>query len=194
MTMPAMKADRTRRADALRNIDAILDAATRVLAIDPDASISAIATAAGVGRVTLYGHFDSRATLLGAVAERAIADTETSLTQIDVDGDPREALGRVLDATWHLTHRYGALVVAAAQTLSSDQMRRVHDEPAARVRRLLERGRDSGAFRVDAPIEWQVGVIQSILHGASGAVHRGEITPEDAPRLVRDTVLAALAA
>lgn len=43
------------------------------------------------------------------------------------------------------------------------------------------------------PIQWQVGVIQAILHGASIAVHRGEITGEDAPILVRDTVIAVLA-
>ena len=56
-----------RRADALKNIAAILDAATAALARDPDASINDIAQAAGVGRVTLYGHFGSRAALLSAV-------------------------------------------------------------------------------------------------------------------------------
>ena len=43
------------------------------------------------------------------------------------------------------------------------------------------------------PVDWQVSVIQAILHGASAAVHRGEITSDDAPTLVRETVLAALA-
>lgn len=184
--------DRTKRADALRNIDAIMDAATRVLAVNPDASINEIAKAANVGRVTLYGHFDSRATLLGEVADQAIARTEKELASVDVGGDPRDALGRLLEATWHLTHRYGALVVAASQTLSPEQMRRAHDEPAARVRRLLERGRAAGEFRGDMPIDWQISLIQAILHGASAAVHRGEITADEAPVLVRETVLAAL--
>ena len=73
-------------------------------------------------------------------------------------------------------------------------MRRAHDEPAARVRALLERGRSIGEFRDDVPVEWQISVIQAILHGASAAVHSGEIDVADAPVLVRDTVLAALAA
>ncbi len=185
-------ATRPKRADALRNIESIVDAATRLLAVNPDTSVNEIAKAAGVGRITLYGHFDSRATLLREVAERAIAQTEKELAQVDVDGDPRDALGRLLETTWHLTHRFGALVVAASQTLSPEQMRRAHDEPAVRVRRLLERGRAAGEFRDDVPIDWQISVIQAILHGASAAVHRTEITADAAPVLVRDTVIAAL--
>jgi AcrR family transcriptional regulator len=186
--------DRVKRADALRNIEAIITAATRLLAVDPDASINEIAKAAGVGRVTLYGHFDSRATLIGEVADRAIAQTDAALALLDLNGDPRDALGRLLEATWHLTHRFGAIVVAASQALPPEQVRRAHDEPAARVRGLLERGRKAGEFRGDVPIDWQISVVQAILHGASAAVHRGEITAGDAPTLVRDTVLAALSA
>lgn len=186
--------DRTKRADAVRNIEAIIGAATRRLAVDPDVSVNEIAKAAGVGRVTLYGHFDSRAALIREVVDRAIAQTDEALAKLDLDGDPYDALGRLLEATWELTHRFGAIVVAASQTLPPEQIRRAHDELAARVRGLLERGRGAGAFRADAPIEWQISVVQAILHGASAAVHRREITAEDAPRLVRDTVLAALGA
>ena len=59
-TTTAAKPRRPKRSDALRNIEAILEAATTCLARDPDASVNSIAQAAGVGRVTLYGHFESR--------------------------------------------------------------------------------------------------------------------------------------
>lgn len=186
--------DRTKRADAIRNIEAIIAAATRLLAVDPDVSINEIAKAADVGRVTLYGHFDSRATLIREVADRAIAQTNQALAQLDLDGDPRNAFGRLLEATWHLTHRFGAVVVAASQVLPPEQMHRAHEEPAARVRALLERGREAGEFRADVPIDWQISVVQAILHGASAAVHRGGISEDEAPSLVRDTVLAAVSA
>ena len=76
--------------------------------------------------------------------------------------------------------------------MSPEQLRRAHDEPAARVRALVGRGREAGAFRDDVPIDWQLSVVQAIPHGASAAVHRREITAEDAPGLVRDSVLAVL--
>lgn len=185
---------RGKRADARRNIEAIVTAATRVLAVSPEASVNEIAEAAGVGRVTLYGHFGSRDALVREVVERAIAETDSTLGRLDLSGDPRTALGRLLEATWEVTHRYGALVVAASQALPPAGLREAHEVPAARVRGLLERGRESGDLRDDMPLEWQVSVIQAILHGASAAVHRDEITAEQAPGLVRDTALAALTA
>ena len=181
-----------KRADALRNIEAIIDTATRLLAVDPDASVQDIAKAAGVGRVTLYGHFDSRAALVTEVAKRAIAQTEEALRDVDTDGDPRDAMVRLLTATWHLTHRFGGIVIAAGQVLPPEEMRRAHEGPVRRVRALLERGRAAGRFDANAPVEWQITMIQAVLHAASAAVYRGEIAAEQAPRLVSDTVVAAL--
>jgi TetR/AcrR family transcriptional regulator, mexCD-oprJ operon repressor len=186
-------ATQPRRADARRNIAAILDAATACLARDPSSSINDIAQAAGVGRVTLYGHFESRAELVSQVVERAIAQSEEALGAVDVSGDPREALARVLEVSWEVTERFGGLVIAAEDTLPADQLREAHAAPARRVRKLIRRGRSAGCFRRDMPLEWQVTMMQSVIHGASQAVHRGEITRAQAPRLVRDSALAVLA-
>ncbi|MFE6964155.1 TetR/AcrR family transcriptional regulator [Agromyces sp. NPDC057679] len=191
MAAPATPA---KRADARRNIEAILDAATRLLAVDPDASVQDIAKAAGVGRVTLYGHFDSRTDLVAQVATRAIDETELALREVDIDGDPREALARLLEASWYLTHRFGGIVIAAGQALPAEQMQLAHEGPAQRVRALLERGRQAGVFRADMPVEWQITTIQAVLHAASGAVHREELAVADAPRLVVETALAIVAA
>ena len=61
------RASQPRRADAKRNVAAILAAAAECLARNPDTSMGEIAAAAGVGRMTLYGHFKTRAELLNAV-------------------------------------------------------------------------------------------------------------------------------
>jgi TetR/AcrR family transcriptional repressor of mexCD-oprJ operon len=181
-----------KRSDALKNIEAILEAATTCLARDPDASINSIAQAAGVGRVTLYGHFESRSALIAEVATRAVRQTDEALEGVDLDGDPRAALVRLLTATWELTHRFGALVVAAENALPADELREAHRRPAERVKRLLRRGRREGSFRADIPLAWQVTTIQGVVHAASAAVHRGEITVTKAPILICATVIAAL--
>ena len=181
-----------KRADARKNIAAILDAATECLARDPDASVNDIATAAGVGRVTLYGHFESRGALVAEVVERAVTAGDTVLEAVDLTGDPRAALGRLLEASWHVTHRYGGLVIAAQAALPESDFREAHEKPVQRAQRLLRRGRREGCFRTDMPIDWQVMTIQGVIHAASGAVHRGEVAAERAPGLIRATVLAAL--
>lgn len=180
-----------KRADARRNIAAIIEAATVCLARDPDVSVDEIAKEAGVGRVTLYGHFDSRAALVAEVVGRAMAQTDEALDAVDLTGDPREALRRLVEATWHLTHRYGALITAAERSMDAEEMATAHRRPAIRVRRLIERGRRQGSFRTDMSTAWLIAMVQSVIHGASNAVHRGEITAGQAPRLIGDTLVSA---
>jgi AcrR family transcriptional regulator len=186
------KAKRAKRADARMNVAAILDSATRCLARDPDASLADIARDAGVGRVTLYGHFDSRSTLIAEVVAAAMTHTEDELEKVDLAGDPVDAIRRLLVASWRLTHRYGALVQAAEKSLAPEQIRAAHEQPITRMRSVLRRGRRAGRFRDDMPLTWQITMIQSILHGASAAVHRGDHTADAACDLVATTVLAAL--
>ena len=104
------------RADALRNIDAILEAAHRCLGDDPDASMGDIAKAAGVGRVTLYGHFGSRAELVEAVVQRALATFDSAMSSLDLDGDPRQALARLVASSWQPTAESANLLVAVQLT------------------------------------------------------------------------------
>ncbi len=99
-------APRAQRADARRNIAAILDAATDCLARDPEISIADIAAAAGVGRITLYGHFKTRAELVDAVLVRAIEHADAVLGTTDTAGDPGEALARLVASSWQIVHQF----------------------------------------------------------------------------------------
>jgi len=180
---------RPQRADARRNAAAILDAATSCLARDPDASISEIAKAAGVGRVTLYGHFDSRATLVAAVVERSMRESDEALRGLDLSGDPADALVRLIEATWRITYRYGALVVAAERSMPDADLVAAHSPHRDRAEQLIERGRAEGRFRSDVPTSWLVTVLHTVVHAAANAVHDGELTAAEAPRLIEATML-----
>jgi len=190
--MPVKQAGTTgRRADSQRNIAAILDAATDCLSRDPAASTSEIAKAAGVGRVTLYGHFPSRAELLDAVFVRAIETGEEALGQVDLSGDPRAALTRLIDSSWHLVDRYRSLLLAAQDTLPPGRVRDLHADPMARVEKLIERGRTDGVFRTDLPTSWLVGVMHNVMHGAADEINAGRLTTDKAAGYITTTILAA---
>ncbi|MCX4480923.1 TetR/AcrR family transcriptional regulator [Streptomyces cellulosae] len=180
-----------KRADALRSIDAIVQAAAECLGRNPEASLSEIARAAGVGRVTLYAHFASRAEVVDAAMSRAIDRGNEALDAVDLSGDPLVALARYVSVSWHLVDRARALLVAAQRELPPGRIRELHSGPAARVETLIARGRAEGVFRTDLPIAWLVNVLHSIMHSAAEEIRAGRLSSDRAADHITATVLAA---
>jgi TetR/AcrR family transcriptional regulator, mexCD-oprJ operon repressor len=180
-----------RRADARRNIDAILDAGRRCLSRDPEASVNEIAAAAGVGRVTLYGHFPNRAELVAAVTARALDEFDATLDAIDLTGDPRDALVRFVDAIWRPTAESAQLVVAAERSLTQEEVVAAHERPTQRLTAFIESGRAQQAFRRDLPTSWLVAVFRSVVHTAANEVAAGRLDAGAAGGMIATTLLAA---
>ncbi|WP_369275777.1 TetR/AcrR family transcriptional regulator [Streptomyces sp. R11] len=180
-----------KRADALRSIDAIVQAAAECLGSNPEANLSEIARAAGVGRVTLYAHFSSRAEVVDAAMSRAIDRGNEVLDTVDLTGDPLLALARYIEAGWHLVDQARALLAAAQRELPAGRIRELHAGPAARVETLVARGRAEGAFRTDLPIAWMVNVLHTVMHSATEEIRAGRLTPDHAADHITATVLAA---
>jgi AcrR family transcriptional regulator len=101
---PLRSEERHVRADAQRNIDALLQAALEVFAISGvDAPVREIAEKAGVGIGTVYRHFPQRADLIAAVFRREIdACTDAALMLAD-EYEPFDALA-------HWMQRYAAFI------------------------------------------------------------------------------------
>lgn len=191
--MESTRAAAGKRADARRNAAAILDAAADCLAGDPDASVGEIAAAAGVGRATLYGHFPSRAELVEAAFARIVEHAERSLSALDLTGDPRDALARLVAASWQLVARSAALLTAAQHELPAAAVRAHHREPLDRVRALIARGRAAGVFRDDLPEPWLVAVFYHTVHGAAAELAAGRLAAHDAARVITATLHGAYA-
>jgi len=186
---------RARRADAQRNIESILDAAERCLAADPDASMSDIASAAGLGRITIYGHFKTRAELIEVVARRVIEAADIVLSDVDLTGDAQEALGRLVDASWRVTLRSGSLVVAAEKALPPPVVRDIHAGGLEdRVRKLLAGGQRAGSFRADLSTAWLVAMFHATLHAAAVEIDAGRLNADDAAGVMTATLLATFRA
>lgn len=83
------------RADAQRNVDALLAAAKEEFAAGGvDVSVRAIAARAGVGTATLYRHFPTRADLISAVFRREIDGLLAAATALSGSREPGQALDR----------------------------------------------------------------------------------------------------
>lgn len=81
------------RADARRNVDALLQAAMAVFAEQGvDAPMRTIAAKAGVGVGTLYRHFPQRSDLIKAIIRREVDDCVETASALAAAHEPGEAL------------------------------------------------------------------------------------------------------
>lgn len=183
-----------RRADAERSITRIVAAARSCLSEDPDATIDDIAKTAGVGRMTVYGHFKSRADLIEAAMADALLAGDQMISGVDLGGDAREAMTRLLTSNWALVAESGALLAAAENTLPPGRVRELHEAHVKRATDLIERGRRQGVFRTDLPVTWLVSASQALLHRAAEEIRTGRLAEEDASMVVNASVQSLLAA
>ncbi|MCP9968840.1 TetR/AcrR family transcriptional regulator [Actinomadura madurae] len=144
--------------------------------------------------MTLYGHFRNRAELVDAALADALRSGEEVLAGVDLTGNAREALDRLLESSWSLVAESAALLTAAQGTLSAGRIRELHGRPADRLEQLIRRGQDEGVFRTDMPITWLVNVVQYVLHGAAEENRAERLKTEETAPLITATVQSILAA
>jgi AcrR family transcriptional regulator len=155
------------RADAVRNLDAVLQTGAKLLADDPGASVAAIATAAGVDRRTVYRRFPNRDALLCAVFQ----------AKLDAFGDVIER-SRLTEAPVGVAlHRFveGAVEVVRRFPVGHEQMGcnegayARHLEQREKVEAFLARAAAEGLIRADLPD----GLAWMLLHDIVGLMaHR----------------------
>jgi AcrR family transcriptional regulator len=191
--MEAAPADH-RRATAERNVEAILDAAEALLEEGMAASIAAVATRAGVSRVTVYAHFKTREAILEAVVKRAVARATVAFEEATSGAaSAGEALERAIEAGWEKLSRHAAIAHAAAAQLSPETLRRTHEAGYARARQMFEAGMQQGDFRTDVPVAWLVSVFHALLHAAGDDVRAGRLSSATALHALTTTMRAAFA-
>src|ERR1700723_3559624 len=90
---PSGTTTRKPRADAVRNRERVLEAAKAVFSAGgAEASLEAVARAAGVGIGTLYRHFPTREALFEAVYRREVEQLADLAEELKQQAQPVEAL------------------------------------------------------------------------------------------------------
>ncbi|TDC77347.1 TetR/AcrR family transcriptional regulator [Actinomadura sp. 7K507] len=191
--MPESQA-RKRRADAQRSAASIVGAAVQVLNDDPDASMEAIARAAGVTRQTVYAHFPSRERLLQALLDHVTSEAVTAIDAADIDSGPAmDALFRLLEASDRSAGRYPVLLqTLGAMRLDQSADAQLHAPVADRLRRILRRGQEAGEFDRQLSTDWLIAATINLGHAAGEAVGDGRLSKPEADHALRTSLLRIL--
>jgi Transcriptional regulator len=147
---------RALRADATRNRDQLLAAATRVFATaDAEPSMRAIAREAGVGIGTLYRHFPTRESLVDAVYRDQVSRLTTGARELLAQLPPHVALRRWMGmfGDWIAT-KNGMLDTLLAMIESGEIAHtQTRAELHAAIDEILSAGRAAGELRADISAE-----------------------------------------
>jgi AcrR family transcriptional regulator len=156
------------RADARRNRERLLAAATAAFTADGTAPLEAIARDAGVGIGTLYRHFPTREALTEAVYRAGLAEVSASAVELLRGHPPAEALRRWMD-------RYAEFVAAKRGMAES-------------LRALF----DSGVVEVSETRASVVGAVDALLRaGAEDASLRDDVRADDVVTSLLGILLAS---
>lgn len=155
---------RARAVDETRN--RILDVALEVLGQNPDAGMGDIASAAGVVRRTVYGHFPTRADLVRTLAQRAADEVAAALTEVNAPERAADAVWVDFVAhLWPLAHRYRVLL-ALRRGEYGEEIHALLGPVDNVLADLVQRGQDGEVFGRHLP----AGVLSQVAFAAVFAI------------------------
>ena len=140
------------RADAQRNIDALLKAAAAVFATSGvDAPMREIAAKAGVGVGTVYRHFPQRSDLIAAVFRHEVDACADAAPALAAEHEPVEALARWMQryATFIATKRGLAAALHSGDPAFDALPVYFEQRVLPALRSLLATAAAAGAVRTD---------------------------------------------
>lgn len=154
------------RADAARNIDAVLHTGARLLAQDPATSMATIATTAGVDRRTVYRRFATRESLIAAMFTAKLDAAEQVLDEARLTEAPvAVALHRYVEGIIPSVRQWPVEIKRLDSGDETIESRR----RAARQRldEFIDRAVREGLFRADVPKPWIRALLDHTVHLAA---------------------------
>ncbi|MES4903316.1 MULTISPECIES: TetR/AcrR family transcriptional regulator [unclassified Streptomyces] len=177
----AGRAARSKRADARRNQETLLDAAASVfVASGVEAPVRDIAAEAGVGVGTIYRHFPTRADLIIAVYRHQVeACAEAGPALLASSATPHAALGQWINLFVDLVTKHGLAAVLQSDNAGFDTLHAYFlDRLVPVCTQLLDAAVDSGEIRSDVEAIQLMRGVGNLCIGAENNPHY------DARRLV----------
>ena len=152
---------RAPRKDAAENRQALLDAARLLLNRDPNSSLEAIATHAGLSRRAVYGHFANRDELLLELLTTGIARVAAALADVH-HPTPLVHLALIASKLWREVDSVRVMALVAVRGPLAAQTAEGLGPIRSNVRQAIAAGQADKSMRTDMPAERLARLIEDI--------------------------------
>lgn len=158
------------RADAQRNLERVLDAATELLAQRGcDVSVDEIARKAGVGHATVFRRFATKDELIAAVVSKQVRELVAHVEAALDEDDPGEAFRGFV---WHAAELHAgdrALHEGFLRCVEMSEIAEAKAELNGLIEQLIARAQQAGAVRHDIRPDDVSALVSSAIRGARGS-------------------------
>lgn len=193
VTRTRQQAKRPLRADAERTVQAILQAAERVLAVNPAATMEQLAEAAGVARTTIHRRFASRQALLDELTGWAARQFADAVESARPDAAPPLVAMYQVTANVLRVKANWSFAMGRAAGDTHPEAARIHAEVQDACDRLFGRAQRAGILRTGADLGWARRVYYALIHEAAAGGHDVSDADARATRVI-DTLLRGIGA
>lgn len=164
---------------AQRSRLALLDAGIDLLLTNPNASLSDVASYAGVGRATLYRHFDSREALIQAIAQESLEKTDEVLQplkkqKLPADQMLKESIRLIVPLARHYHFLLSLWNIAAEDELVMN----IYSRQLKDLAKIIEQAKKQKTISKKLNTDWIVSMYDCVLYASWFMLGQGTMTEE----------------
>ena len=163
----------------IQSENAIIEAGIKTFLTNPTAGMSDIATASGVGRTTLYRHFESKESLLLAIALHCFEEIDEALKPLfDMSG--REAIEATFALLIPIADRYRFLNSMWPEASDDPRVTKKLKQSFSDMEWLMDQAKKAGEIDKALPSVWLTTFFEMTLYAAWSLLESGDINADEA--------------
>ena len=180
---------------ANRSRQALLNAGIEVFLINPNASLTEVAAIAGVGRATLYRHFETREQLIQELARESLTLTDKATEPLKAKNlKGRAAIEALLHAVMPLANRFHFLLSLWSIAENDPEVTGIYNRQLAELAQLVEQGKQAGEINTNLTTTWIVTMIDSLIYAGWYLVRAKECDATEAAESAVQTLFSGISA
>lgn len=168
-------------ARANRSRNALINAGIQLLIKNPGASLKEVAEFAGVGRATLYRHFETREQLIQEIAIECLDETNKVMAPVLINQtSAKDTLSDMFRVLMPMADRYHFLLSLWSIAQGDEQVDAIYQQQLLSLYQLIEAGKAEASIRQDLSTDWILVTIDTMIYGGWWLISEGKSSPEEA--------------